>query len=168
MRSVSFNNQLDKIAQAVSTSTSQHIVADVDSHIFKLLALHQQPYVPSRTGLAFHNDDSFVRLLIGAYGSGKSTICCAEILFRALMMPESTDGVRKSRWAIVRNTYGDLEATSLKTWLEWFATLGAIKRRLSPRLNYVHTFNDGYGSIELELMFIALDRPDDIRKLKSL
>uniref|UniRef100_A0A6M3J1C3 Putative terminase n=1 Tax=viral metagenome TaxID=1070528 RepID=A0A6M3J1C3_9ZZZZ len=68
----------------------------------------------------------------------------------------------------MRNTYGDLEATSLKTWLEWFDTLGIVKRRLAPRLNYTHTFNDGKGPIELELMFIALDRPDDVRKLKSL
>lgn len=128
----------------------------------------EQPYVPSKTGESFHASNDLVRLIIGPYGSGKSTTCCAEIVLRSVNMPPCYDGVRRSRWAIVRNTYGDLESTTLKTWLEWFWGLGHIHRRLAPRLNYTHTFNDGNGLVELELMFIALDRPDDIRKLKSL
>ncbi len=35
-------------------------------------------------------------------------------------------------------------------------------------MTYEHRFNDGLGVIELELIFIALDRPDDVRKIKSL
>ncbi len=33
---------------------------------------------------------------------------------------------------------------------------------------YEHTFNDGNGVVELELIFLALDREDDLRKVKSL
>jgi hypothetical protein len=35
-------------------------------------------------------------------------------------------------------------------------------------MTYEHTFNDGRGVVELELLFIALDRPEDVRKIKSL
>jgi hypothetical protein len=35
-------------------------------------------------------------------------------------------------------------------------------------LTYEHTFNDGHGVVELELIFIALDREQDLRKIKSL
>jgi len=35
-------------------------------------------------------------------------------------------------------------------------------------MTYEHSFNDGHGIVELELLFIALDRPEDVRKIKSL
>lgn len=35
-------------------------------------------------------------------------------------------------------------------------------------MTYEHTFNDGHGVVELELIFIALDREDDLRKIRSL
>jgi len=69
---------------------------------------------------------------------------------------------------IVRNTSGELETTTLKTWIEWFGSLGAITSRKKPVMIYEHVFNDGKGLIQLELMFLALDRDEDVRKLKSL
>jgi hypothetical protein len=124
-------------------------------------------YKPSATGKLFHSDDTFVRLVMGPYNSGKSTMCVHEIVKRASAMPPWYNGRRKSRWAIVRNTSGELHSTTLQTWLNWFSDLGHIEKRQKPLLTYHHTFNDGDGLIELELIFIALDRDDDIRKIKS-
>jgi hypothetical protein len=162
----SIKTQIENIKTRLNLSEEKHIT--VTGNSFLVHDSKEQPYNPSATGIAFHNNDNFIRLIIGPYGSGKSTICCAEIIFRSIAIPPCQDGVRRSRWAIVRNTYGDLEATSLKTWLEWFEELGMVHRRLAPRLQYRHEFYDDKGKIELELMFIALDRPDHIRKLKSL
>lgn len=125
-------------------------------------------YEPTPTGLQFHRDDSFVRLITGPYGSGKSTACAHEIVRRAANMPFWDDGQRTSRWAIVRNTSGELVSTTLLTWLTWFGELGNITKRQKPLLTYEHQFNDGHGLINLHLIFIALDRPDDVRKIKSL
>ncbi len=125
-------------------------------------------YIPSPTGKRFHDDSSFIRLVIGPYGSGKSTMCVHEIVRRACEMPAWSSGRRKSRWAIVRNTSGELSSTTLQTWLAWFADLGDITKRQKPLMTYEHTFNDGNGIVELELIFIALDREDDVRKIKSL
>lgn len=125
-------------------------------------------YIPSITGKAFQEDRSFVKLVIGPFGSGKSTMCVQTIMKEACLMPYWFNGRRKSRWAIVRNTSGELQSTTLQTWLAWFAELGSCQRRQKPLLTYEIHFNDGHGIVELDLIFIALDRPDDVRKIKSL
>lgn len=125
-------------------------------------------YVPTYTGGIAHNNDQFVRVIMGPYGSGKSTWAISEIVKRACGVPVWNNGRRRSRWGIVRNTSGELCTTTLATWLAWFDELGDIRKRQKPMLTYEHTFNDGHGIVELELLFIALDRPEDVRKIKSL
>lgn len=124
-------------------------------------------YVPSETAKLFHASDDFVKIVMGPYGSGKSTMCCQHIVRQACLMPRWYQGRRKSKWLIVRNTSGELHSTTLPTWLLWFSELGDIKKRQKPLLTYEHTFNDGQGMVELDLIFIALDREEDIRKIKS-
>ena len=125
-------------------------------------------YIPTTTGNVAHNDDSFVRVIMGPYGSGKSTWAVTEIVKRACAVPKWHSGRRRSRWGIVRNTSGELATTTLATWLAWFEDLGDVRKRQKPIMTYEHTFNDGHGIVELELLFIALDRPEDVRKIKSL
>lgn len=124
-------------------------------------------YIPSETAKKFHESDAFVKIVMGPYGSGKSTLCCQHIVRMACLMPKWHHGRRKSKWLIVRNTSGELHSTTLPTWLLWFSELGDIKKRQKPLLTYEHTFNDGLGIVELDLVFIALDREEDIRKIKS-
>lgn len=125
-------------------------------------------YVPNPTGKLFHADNTFVQLIMGPYGSGKSTICVNKIVQHACAMPRWKSGRRRAKWLIIRNTSGELQSTTLQTWLTWFGELGDIRKRQKPLLTYEHTFNDGNGVVELELVFIALDRDEDIRKLKSI
>ncbi len=125
-------------------------------------------FVPSPTGRQFIDSTDFVSLVMGPYGSGKSTMCVQKIVRSASRMPRWSSNRRKARWAIVRNTSGELQSTTLQTWLQWFGDLGDWKRRQKPLLTYEYMFSDGHGVIELELIFIALDRPEDVRKIKSL
>jgi hypothetical protein len=125
-------------------------------------------YIPSKTGEVFHTSDHFVNLIMGPFGSGKTTICLHHIVRAACAMPVWSNGRRRSRCIIIRNTSGELYSTTLRSWLSWFDELGDIKKRQKPLLTYEHTFNDGKGVVELELIFIALDREEDLRKLKSL
>lgn len=125
-------------------------------------------YVPSNTGFKFDLDRSFVHGTMGPYGSGKTTMCLHKIVKMACSMPKWSNGRKKSRWAIIRNTSPELYSTTLKSWLSWFGELGDVIPRQKPILTYNHIFNDSEGIVELELLFIALDRPDDIRKLKSM
>ena len=70
----------------------------------------------------FLQDDSFVRGIVGPVGSGKSYACCAELFRRAVMQkPSKRDGIKYSRFVIVRNSYPMLKTTTLKTWTELFS-----------------------------------------------
>ena len=146
---------------------SQHIKFNQTDTV--IYATHNDKiYVPTPTGYLFHADNSFVKLVMGPYGSGKSTLCVNHIVRHACSMPVWYHGRRRARWGIVRNTSGELSSTTLQTWLQWFGDLGDIHKRQKPLLTYEHTFNDGHGIVELELIFIALDREEDLRKIKSL
>lgn len=157
----------EKLAQ-MSKQEEQHLFWYQDNSVEIKGTPHNKAYKPSPTGLDFHNDDSFVRLIMGPYGSGKTTTCINEIIRRTCDMPPWHNGRRKARWAIIRNTSGELHTTTLQTWLAWCDELGVETHRSKPLLQYEHIFRDDYGVVELELVFMALDRPDDIRKLKSL
>lgn len=112
----------------------------------------------------FMLDDRFVRGIRGPVGSGKSVGCCIEIFRRASQQAPNKEGVRKSRWAVVRNTNPQLKTTTIKTWLDWFPEEHFGKFTWS--VPYTHNIKT--GDIELEVVFLALDRPEDVRKLLSL
>ena len=47
------------------------------------------------------------RCAMGPFGSGKSSACVMEIIRRAHMQAPGPDGIRRSRWAVIRNCYSD-------------------------------------------------------------
>ena len=112
----------------------------------------------------FMKDESFFRGLRGPVGSGKSVSCCIEILRRALEQKIGVDGKRKSRWAVIRNTNPQLKTTTIKTWLDWFPEEEWGKFHWS--VPYTHHIKK--GELDLEVIFLALDRPEDVKKLLSL
>jgi hypothetical protein len=119
----------------------------------------------------FLNDNSFVRALLGPVGSGKSYACCAELFKRAVnQKPSKRDGIKYSRFAVVRNSYPMLKTTTLKTWLELFPedTWGAV-RYAPPITHHIKLpAREGAAGINMEVIFLALDQPKDVRKLLSL
>ena len=113
---------------------------------------------------AFMKDDTFFRGIRGPVGSGKSVSCCVEIFRRALAQEPNKQGIRRSRWAIIRNTNPQLKTTTIKTWLDWFPEDAWGKFTWS--VPYTHMIKK--GDLELEVLFLALDRPEDVKKLLSL
>jgi hypothetical protein len=95
---------------------------------------------------------------------------CWEIYTRAHeQAPSTKDGVRRSRWGIIRNTYPELKATTIKTWLDWFPeeVFGPIKWDVP--ITHVLRFTGPDGiPIELEVLFVSMDKPKDVKKLLSL
>lgn len=160
-------NAVQGVIHTYNRRTQRHITFEEDRTIIHASDT-DKIYVPSSTGKRFSDSTGFVDLVMGPYGSGKSTMCVQRIVKHVAHMPFWHKGRRKARWAIVRNTSGELHSTTLQTWLNWFADLGDVRKRQKPLLSYYHEFNDGKGIIELELIFIALDRPEDVRKIKSL
>ena len=112
----------------------------------------------------FLKNDNFFRGIRGPVGSGKSVACCIEVFKRALQQEPNHEGKRKSRWAVIRNTNPQLKTTTIKTWLDWFPEheWGAF------RWSIPYTHHIILGDIDLEVIFLALDRPEDVKKLLSL
>ena len=109
--------------------------------------------------------DVFIRGLLGPFGSGKSAGCTMEILRMAMRQKPGPDGRRRSRFAVIRNTYGQLKDTTLKTFMQW----------LPERAFGTYTSNDHryvidrlLPDLEVEVLFRALDRPDQLGNLLSL
>ena len=113
----------------------------------------------------FHNNDSFVRTILGPVGSSKSSACCVEVFARACAQ-KAYQGVRKSRWAVIRNTYPELKSTTIKTWVDWFPM--AEMRWDAPITSWLRLPLPDGTRMELEVMFFPLDRPEEVGKLRSL
>jgi hypothetical protein len=112
----------------------------------------------------FMKSNDFFRGLRGPVGSGKSVACCIEIFRRSLLQKKNAEGKRKSRWAVIRNTNPQLRTTTIKTWLDWFPedTWG----NFAWSVPYTHRIL--VGELDVEVIFLALDRPEDVKKLLSL
>jgi hypothetical protein len=125
-------------------------------------------YNPSPTLAKFHASNALVRGIRGPIGSGKSVGCCWEIWTRA-QEQRAHRGVRRSRWVATRNTYGELLTTTIKTWLDWFPEDRFGKVVYGAPITHVLTWEAEDGTkVELEMWFLALDRPEHIKKLLSL
>lgn len=121
-------------------------------------------YFATETASEFHYDNSFVRMLLGPVGCGKSVACCLEPLIRGIQQAPGTDGIRRTRGAVIRNTYPELKSTTIKTWLSWYPEKKFGKIKWDSPITHLIKFND----VEIEVFFMPLDSIDDIKKLMSL
>ena len=96
--------------------------------------------------------------------SGKSSACVFDIVRRANEQTPSPDGIRRSRWAVVRNSYGQLKDTTIKTFHDWFPPRLFGEYRVTDH-SYIIT---KFPGVHLEVLFRALDRPDQVSNLLSL
>lgn len=124
-------------------------------------------YDASPVGQEFHADNSRVRGIMGPIGSGKSVMCCMEIVARAHRQAPH-HGVRSSRWAVIRSTYPELRTTTIKTWSEWVDPRLAPVRMTAPISCTLRAGLPDGTLMDLEVLFLALDQPGDVRKLLSL
>lgn len=110
------------------------------------------------------DSDAFVRVLFGPLGSGKSSGCIMEIVRRAAeQAKDPKDGVRHTRAAIIRNTGPQLRDTTRKTFEAWIPD-GVLGRWAESDFTFWLRTKD----LECEILFRALDRPEDVKKVLSL
>ncbi|MDP2876749.1 MAG: hypothetical protein Q8O00_11235 [Holophaga sp.] len=128
----------------------------------------RERYVASATMARFHRSPAKFRGIMGPVGSGKSSACCMELMRLAHLVPPNTQGERRSRYCVIRNTYRELKDTTIKTWLEWFPETSVGLFNWSDMVHRIRlTLADG-TKVDTEVMFRALDRPRDVRKVLSL
>lgn len=126
-------------------------------------------YRPSATLAAFHRSKAMVRGVLGPIGSGKSVGCILELWRIALCQAPDSRGIRSTRIAVIRNTYGELKSTTIKTWQEWIPDEVCPIVYDAPIRGMIEMPHpDGVTRIECEVIFLALDKPKDVKKLLSL
>lgn len=126
-----------------------------------------QYFPPGPVGAQFLQSDAFIRGIRGPVGSGKSTACIMDMLQTAQMQP-LVNGRRRYRGLVIRNTYGELETTTIKSFHMWIPqSLGRYVKTVP--ISHTIQLPDADGNIlDMEFLFLALDRPEHVRKLLSL
>lgn len=109
--------------------------------------------------------DAFARVAKGPVGSGKSSACIMEILRRAAQQEPDVNGVRSTRCGIIRNTYRELRDTTRRTFEQWMPAASWREADFECTLRFL--LPDG-TTLECEVMFRSLNRPEDIKKLLSM
>lgn len=113
---------------------------------------------------SFSESDKFIRGLMGPFGSGKSSGCVVEMIKRSMAQAPGPDGIRRTRWAVIRNTYQQLRDTSVKTFMQWLPEAHFGKWVAQDHAYQITKFPDAH----IEVLFRALDRPDQVDNLLSL
>jgi hypothetical protein len=106
--------------------------------------------------------------IMGPIGSGKSVGCCVKIFLIALNQAPAKDGIRHTRFTIVRNTRDQLNDTTLKTWQKWFPDGNLGKYLVSTRTYTFDFVPPDKIPVKAEVMFRALDDAADVAKVLSM
>lgn len=102
----------------------------------------------------------------GPIESGKSVgIGLASIYAGMCLTPRWDNGIRRSRWLVTRNTYPDLENSTIKTWLDWFPE--DIYGKFSWSEPYTHEMK--FLDVEATVVFQSFgdDKPETLKSLRS-
>lgn len=118
-------------------------------------------YTAPPTCAGFMKSEAFIRLIAGPVGSGKTTACIFELFRRACEQKKAPNGIRHTRFAIVRSTLKQLKDTILKDVLAWLGPIADY--RVSESTVYITV-----GDVRSEWLMIPLDTPEDQRRLLSM
>jgi hypothetical protein len=112
---------------------------------------------------AFLRSSAPVQIIQGPVGSGKSKVCNLKIAQIAFAQTPGPDGYRRIRVGVIRNTYPELRSTTIRTWLDTYPE--EMHGRLiwsQPPRQIIR-----WGEAIIEVDFLALDKEDDIKKIRS-
>lgn len=132
-------------------------------------------YVPSPTGMKLMASRAFVKLMCGPIGGGKSTAALQALWVMAVQQaPHGADKVRRTKFAVLRNTSAMLKATVKPLIDYWFVTRLADKgmpalgqwRVTDGTFEIKAHLTDG-TIVHTEFILVHADTPDDVRRLLS-
>lgn len=123
-------------------------------------------YKVSPTFARFHACKTRYKFVMGPVGSGKSSGCMWDLFFNAAEQTPDENGVRHSRYAVIRATYPQLKSSTVKTFIEWFKDKITVTygNPITARLNM--DLDDG-TRVNTEFMFVAVGDEVDAEKLRS-
>lgn len=135
-----------------------------------------KPYIPtidlrqSPTLIRAMLDRSYFVGVEGPPGSGKTIWSIAKLLSYAFAQEPDALGIRRTRWAVIRNTYPDLKSTTIQSWQAIMRPEFTAPVVYSSPIQW-HFKRPAVGDapgVDCLVYFLALDNASDVRKLKSL
>jgi hypothetical protein len=124
---------------------------------------------PGKTIDSYIRSDAFIVGIRGPIGSGKSVASVIKLIHNFSLQQRSPDGWQRRRSLIVRNTYPELKTTTMKTFYAWmpkgFIGDAGYSRETGPP---THHYIDNVNKQDWEIIFLAIDSPDDVKKVLSL
>ena len=130
---------------------------------FKLLTRPQGPILGQ-----YAKSRARVQMIRGPLGSAKTFMSCEKVFKVMCNQAPNQQRIRKTRAYAIRNTYSDLNTTTIKDWLELFGPLGRYTAGgTHPPTHRLRFRLEDKTIVESELVFLALDRPDAIKKLRG-
>jgi hypothetical protein len=118
-------------------------------------------FTPPPTGAQLMLSDAFYRIILGPLGSGKTTTVLFELLRRACEQAPGYDGVRHTRFALLRQTLSQLKNTVLKDVIQWFGPL--CDWRVSESTVWFK-----FGDVVSEWILLPLETPEDQKRILSM
>lgn len=118
--------------------------------------------------LDFLESDKANQFIMGPLGSGKTNAAIFKAFALICQQRPNAEGVRRSRWVVSRNTYSDLETTTIPDWRAIVGdALGEFSHTHPPEHRLRFKLPDG-PRVESDVYFIALDREEHVRKLRGM
>jgi hypothetical protein len=117
--------------------------------------VHEVNFTPNPVQRQFIESRARADLYSSRMGEGKSTAIAWACFYHTRHNPGA-------RWAIIRDTWENLQSTTMKTFFEWFppGVFGSFKQTTK-------TFTWANGVCEGEVEFLGMDDPQDASKLMS-
>ena len=105
---------------------------------------------PGPTVARFHASSAMIRPMAGPIGSGKTTGLCWDAIFTTMLQTPQSDGVRRAKVGMLRDTYRNLYGTTLQTWFKSFPRtlgdfVGSDDRPFTHALSFPAPYLDARG-----------------------
>lgn len=125
--------------------------------------------IPGRVLQNFYEDRADICLCVGPLGSGKTGTLLFKLLSLMKEQEPNVEGVRPTRFVVLRATFPELMSTTIKDFQEIFVEHGLAKITMSHPPRAVVQFAVGDGTvIKSDIIFLAADQDQDVRKIKGL
>ncbi len=129
-------------------------MADEDETVGQAL-VHKTEFIPNPLQKRFIESRAKADLFSSRMGEGKSTALTWAAFYHTRHNPGA-------RWALIRDTFENMQATTMKTFFEWFPP-GIYGTYNGSRKTF--TWAEGVAKGEVE--FLGMDDPSDATKLMS-
>jgi hypothetical protein len=120
-------------------------------------------YDATPTIAAFSKSEKFGRLIAGPVGSGKTTGVIVELLRRAIQQQAGDDGLKYTRFAVVRQTLKQLKDTVLKDMDTWLNANGIGEWKVSDSTYFIN-----FDRVRSEFILLPLEDAADQGRLLSM